>query len=299
MGKVFNIQRFCIHDGPGIRTTVFLKGCMLRCAWCHNPESQRADEEIICRSAKCVNCGGCSTVCPEGCHKIEDGVHKFDFSKCTVCRKCVDICPTMALEVVGKDYTVENVVEEVMKDAIFYKNSGGGVTLSGGDPFFQWDFSRELLAAFKEKGLHTAMETCGLTSEENIRESAEYCDLYLFDYKLTSPELHKEYTGADNKKILENIAILDFLGKEIVLRCPIIPGVNDTEEHFRGIAEIADSFEHITGVDLEPYHSLGESKMAELGKASLFTAEMPEKKVTEKWLAAISPLCKTPVRLST
>ncbi len=298
MGNVFNIQRFCIHDGPGIRTVVFLKGCALHCVWCHNPESQKFEREVLCRTVKCVHCGRCAAVCEEGCHTFEDGKHKFNFEKCTLCEKCVSACPKNALEIVGKEYTVEEVVNEVEKDRIFYETSGGGVTISGGEPFGQPRFLLDILAACKEKGVHTAVETSGATGKENIIASAEVCDLYLFDYKLTDPLLHKKYIGVDNRQILENLALLDEMGKRIILRCPIIPDINDTPEHFAGILQVANAYTHIEAVEIEPYHKLGEGKNEGMGKENYFTSDTPDEEKLQALIREIRPRCRCSVAIN-
>lgn len=298
LGNVFNIQRFCIHDGPGIRTVVFLKGCVLNCAWCHNPESQNFDREMICRTSKCLHCGKCALVCPNGCHSISEGKHRIDFTTCALCEKCMEICPVTALETVGKWYTVEEVVVEVLKDKIFYDNSEGGVTLSGGEPFSQPTFTFEVLKLCKESGIHTAVETCGHTSKENIIKSSEVCDMYLYDYKLTDPKLHKQYIGVDNVRILQNLKLLNQLKKRIILRCPIIPGVNDTEDHFEGIVTLANTHESIETVEIEPYHKLGEGKNEGLGKKTYFTASVPEEENMNEVIEKMQKNCRCPVMLN-
>lgn len=245
MGKVFDIQRFCTGDGPGIRTTVFLKGCPLRCLWCHNPESQKRETEIMFYRDKCVSCGRCMGI------KEKDA----DF-----------VCYSDARKLCGRDMTADAVMEEVAKDSIFYRNSGGGLTLSGGEPLFQPEFALEILKKARDSGFNTAVETCGFAKPEDVRKIAEYTDLFLFDYKETNPEKHRAFTGADNRIILENLLMLDGMGKDIVLRCPIIPGYNDREEHFEGIARTADTLRHILRAEIEPCHDLGQHKYAAMGR---------------------------------
>ena len=286
-GVSFNIQKFSVNDGPGIRTTVFLKGCPLRCLWCHNPESNRVQKEILFTPAKCVGCGRCVVNCPQGGHKIDETGHAYDRTDCTGCGACAKECYPGALELAGKDQTVEEVLKEVMKDEIFYKNSGGGMTVSGGEPLAQPAFTTALLKAAKEKGLHTAMETCGFASAEVIRRVAEYTDLFLYDYKETDPALHKEYTGVDNIKILENLQLLADLGANIILRCPIIPGYNDRPDHFRGIAETANKI-GAKEIHVEPYHPLGKGKSEALGREyALGDLSFPPEEEVKGWMETI------------
>ena len=264
-GTVFNIQRFCVNDGPGIRTTVFLKGCPLSCVWCHNPESQRFEPEMLFYKDKCTGCGRCKGI---------TAAYK-DF-----------VCFNGAKEICGKTVTSDEVTTEVLNDKPFYENSGGGVTLSGGEPLAQYDFSLELLKKAKENGIHTAIETCGYAEKSKILEIAKYVDLFLFDCKETDPELHKKYTGVDNKVILENLKALSDTGSKIILRCPIIPGFNDRAEHFKGISEIADKFSGIEHIEIEPFHPLGESKYSALSR-EYADIQPPDTETADKWIEQI------------
>lgn len=296
-GIIFNIQKFCTNDGPGIRTNVFLKGCPLKCIWCHNPESQTFRPELMFYADKCVGCGRCLAVCPNECHKFSaQGAHTIDRSVCGACFACTELyCG--ALESAGREASVEEVLEEVLKDKIFYENSSGGMTLSGGEPLAQFEFSLELLKRAKAEGLHTAIETCGFVSAEKMEEIVQYTDLFLFDYKETDPELHTRFTGADNRLILQNLELLNRIGKEIILRCPLIPGCNDRTEHFLGIAETANRLEYVLHVELEPYHPLGEGKVASLGREK-HQFPSPEKEQKEAWLQAIQKDCKKEVKFA-
>ena len=298
MGTVFNIQKFCVNDGPGIRTTVFFKGCPLNCLWCHNPESKGLRQELFFDPGKCITCGSCIPVCPHGCHTLTASRgHGFDRTRCIVCGACAGACPAGAMELVGREMTAAEILEEVEKDAPFYQNSGGGMTLSGGEPMLQFDFVLSLLRQAKERELHTAMETCGFAPAEHYRAVAAYTDLFLFDYKVTDPELHCRCTGVSNEKILTNLRLLDSLGAKTVLRCPIIPGINDTAEHFSGIARVAESLTHIQGVDVEPYHPLGAGKSALLGREyPLGDLPFPEKDTVEEWIRAIQAGTRISVR---
>ncbi|MBE5040683.1 glycyl-radical enzyme activating protein [Ructibacterium gallinarum] len=284
-GTVFNIQRFCVNDGPGIRTTVFLKGCPLKCVWCHNPESHKAEPELMFYKNKCVNCGRCVVMCKSGCHSLCNSSHIFDRHKCIKCFECTKT-NCNALEKVGHEISSDDIITEVMKDKIFYDNSGGGITVSGGEPLFQFDFLLDILKKAKAHGLHTIIETCGFTTQIRIKQISEYVDLFLFDYKETDAKLHKEFTGFDNIIILNNLKTLNSMGKSIILRCPIIPGYNDREEHFNGIANIADSMENIVHIEIEPYHSLGSAKYDSLGMNER-KITLPDENDKKIWLAKI------------
>ena len=294
-GIIFNIQKFCVHDGPGIRTTVFLKGCPLSCLWCHNPESNSPKKEIFYDAKKCIMCTAC-TLCEKNCHTFDAGKHYYDRSECEKCGRCTEICPAMALETVGEQKSVDEVIEAVLKDKAFYDTSGGGMTLSGGEPMMQFDFTLALMKAAKEKGLHTCMETCGFAKSEQFRKIAKYTDIFLYDYKETDSQKHKGFTGVENTLILENLHMLDALGAKIILRCPIIPGLNDTDSHFAGIANTANSLENILEINIEPYHPLGSSKSELLGKEyALSLLSFPEDKNISEWISKISE--KTSVKV--
>lgn len=296
-GTVFNIQKFCINDGPGIRTTVFLKGCPLSCIWCHNPESKQAKPEIMYDAKKCIMCGKCAAVCPNSCHCFSEAGHVFDREKCIACGKCTDACYASALEMAGNEKSAEEVIAEVMKDKAFYDNSGGGMTLSGGEPMLQFDFTYELLRLAKEQGLHTCIETCGFAPSENYRKIAELIDIFLFDYKETDPVRHKEYTGVSNELILENLRMLDSMGAKSILRCPIIPTLNDREDHFKGIADLANSLKNPLEINIEPYHPLGSGKSAMLGKKYLLEElTFPSEETVKEWIEKIGSMTELTVK---
>jgi glycyl-radical enzyme activating protein len=287
-GIVFDIQRFAIHDGPGIRTTVFLKGCPLSCLWCHNPESQDPHPEIFFSPEKCIGCRYCESVCEQDGHHFIEGVHVYDRSGCIRCGECAMECYARALEVAGKEMTVEEVIAEVVKDRVFYQNSGGGMTLSGGEPMQQFEFARDILKSARENGLHNCIETSGCSSWERYAAILPYVDLFLYDIKETDPALHRQYTGVSNELLLENLFKLDQAGARIMLRCPIIPGLNDRAEHFQAIAGIANRMQNVLEINLLPYHPLGNSKNQHLGKElPLTNIPIPGDAQTHEWLERV------------
>ena len=296
-GIVFNLQRFSIHDGPGIRTTVFLKGCPLRCRWCHNPESQRREPEISFDAARCVGCGRCVEVCPERCHALTAEGHRFDRVRCRVCGRCAEACLPGALAVVGKRMGVDEVLREVLADRPFYETSGGGMTLSGGEPMAQFPFALALCRAAKQAGLHVALDTCGAAPAAEFDQIAPVVDLFLYDLKAMDPAKHRELTGADNRGILENLRRLDARGAATILRCPLIPGVNDDEAHLHAVAALADSLAHVREITLHPYHSFGEAKYRRLGREPELTGGSVPPEQVRAWREAIAARCSIPVTI--
>ena len=241
-GIVYNIQKFCTKDGPGIRTTVFLKGCPLRCLWCHNPESQSGELENM----------------------------KEPF------------------ETVGYEMGSDEVLREVLKDKAFFDNSGGGITISGGEPLYQSGFCLELIRKAKDQGLHVCMETCGYVGKQVLEKTIDFVDIYLYDYKETNAGKHKRFTKVDNRQILENLRYLDEAEKKIILRCPIIPGYNDGIEHLKGIANIANSLQNLMAVEIEPYHNFGIQKYKRLNRTyDLADVQMPEEETVAMWVSEI------------
>jgi len=293
---VFNIQRFCTEDGPGIRTAIFLKGCPLRCRWCHNPESQNPHPELMYNPSLCIGCGGCVGKCEQNAHVISDNKHIFLREKCNLCEKCCDVCPTTALEMAGYETCVAQIMEKSLSDLELYKKTGGGITLSGGEPLLQPEFSYEILKAAKENGIHTCVETCGYAKYEDLAHIASVTDLFLYDWKITKPDLHKKYTGVDNALIKENLLSLDKSSAKIILRCPIIPTVNDTDEHFEGIAALANTLANIVQVDVEPYNPLGKHKKEMLGKNAGEDFPVPTKEDVEIYIEKIAQKTDVPVK---
>lgn len=281
-GMIFDIERCSMYDGPGIRTTVFLKGCPLSCKWCHNPESQRPLPELAFYSEKCVRCGKCAKICPD-VHKLSARTHKVHYQNCKSCGRCVKVCPVHALKLIGKTYQIKEVMDILKKDIPYFRTAGGGLTVSGGEPFSQYIFLKELLQYAKAEDIHTCIETSGFTTREKIDGVLPYTDLFLFDYKVTSPELHKQFTGVDNRIILENFRYLYSRGQAIILRCPIIPGYNDTEDHFRGICDMEKQYPDLAGIEIMPYHSLGKEKAAAVNKPYEVTAPTADDTVKNMW----------------
>jgi pyruvate formate lyase activating enzyme len=265
-GVVFNIQRFSIQDGPGIRTTVFLKGCPLRCQWCSNPESQSPHPEIMYRSKQCQKCGTCAEVCDVGAVTVIDGRPSLDRSTCTMCMDCVEACPSGALEISGKRMALEEVVDEACKDELFYTNSGGGVTLSGGEPLSQPEFSRLFLKACKERSIHTALDTSGHAAWQVMQGVLEYTDLVLFDLKHLSSEKHLEGTQASNDLILGNLRkTLDLEQSRVWIRIPMIPDYNDSAPYVEELVHVLKEM-RAEKVSLLGYHQWGRSKYEALGR---------------------------------
>lgn len=263
-GLIFDIQRFSIHDGPGIRTIVFLKGCPLSCKWCSNPESQSLKPVIMYQEMNCIHCGRCISACKKGAISISNkGFINRDI--CTACGECVNVCPASALTLKGKKMTVEQVIKELKKDATNYRRSGGGITLSGGEPLVQSDFSKELLKACRAQGWHTAIETTGYGSPENIEKVFPYIDLALMDIKNVNSDIHKQFTGISNEIILRNAARISEITK-MVVRVPVIPKFNSSEESILEICKFVRNLKNIDTIHLLPYHTYGENKYKLLGR---------------------------------
>ncbi len=263
-GLIFNIQRYSIHDGPGIRTTVFFKGCPLSCFWCQNPESQAMKPEILFDRHRCTACGQCVIACPAGTNSLADDSTKINRNKCTGCGKCVEICPNEARKITGRYVTVGEVREEVLRDSKFYENSGGGITLSGGEPALQAEFALQLLRRCKERGLHTALDTCGYVPSQTMQELLEYIDLVLYDIKCLDTTKHSKATGKPNDLIIANAKKIAAYKRDIWVRIPLIPGFNDSPEDIRAIAQFVRKELGAVRIDLHPYNKLGEGKYSRL-----------------------------------
>lgn len=266
-GIVLDIQRCSLHDGPGVRTTVFLKGCPLRCRWCHNPESQAAQPVLLWNQARCTTCSACVAACPHGCHQVVDGVHRLDRDACTACGACVAACPEDALEVKGRRMAVAEVMAVVERDRAYYQRSGGGLTISGGEPLAQACFSAALLTAARAAGIHTCVESSGAMAVDRYRELLPLVDHWLIDCKGGDEARHREHTGLGNATILANLALLHDAGAQVTVRCPLVPGLNDGDDDLRFIAGLRRRLPRLAGIEIMPYHAMGNAKARRAGLA--------------------------------
>ncbi|MBQ3124648.1 MAG: glycyl-radical enzyme activating protein [Clostridia bacterium] len=271
--RIFEIKRFAVHDGDGIRTTVFFKGCHLKCVWCHNPEGIPSTPQLAYYKNKCIGCGECVTVCPQNAHRIENGMHVFEREKCIGCGKCTDVCLGDALIFYGREMTVSELLPLLLEDKEFYENSGGGVTLSGGECLMHADFCAELLKELKANGVHTAVDTCGFVSKAAIDKVMPYTDIFLYDLKSFDEDIHIKCTGQSNKIILENLKYIDDCGKKTEIRIPYVPGFNSGE--IEKIAKFTKDLEHLTLVRVLPYHNYAGSKYESLEMENNLPKQLP------------------------
>jgi len=309
-GIVFDLQRNALHDGPGIRTCVFLKGCPLACLWCHNPESQDGRPQVGFFDERCVRCGACAAACPNGVHCITPGGHVLDRTLCVRCGRCVAACAYNALHLAGRTMTVGQVMDVVRRDVAYYKASGGGVTISGGEPMRQLEFTRALLAAAKGDGVHTCLDTCGHAPTAGYELVLAHVDRFLLDYKATDPigesaatrngqatgasaavSRHRELTGVSNDLILANLDWLYAHGASITLRCPIIPGMNDTPDHWQAIADLSRKCPGLVGIEIMAYHDMGNHKYGRYNMSNPLPGQAPpDAAARQGWLQHLRDL---------
>jgi pyruvate formate lyase activating enzyme len=268
-GVVFNIQRYSLDDGPGIRTTVFLKGCPLGCLWCHNPEGLATEPEILWDGARCIACGRCRAACPAGTARPGRGEASAARvpAECTGCGACARACPAEARRLAGRRMTAAEVLAEILRDRVFHEDSGGGVTFSGGEPFLQPQFLMALLEACRDHEIHAGIDTSGYVRQDVLLAAAEHADLFLYDLKVLDDERHRRYTGVSNRLILDNLHALGRVHRNIWVRVPLVPGVNDAPADLEGVVCLAASIPGVRQVNLLPYHATGTAKFARLGKA--------------------------------
>ena len=264
-GTIFNIMRFSVYDGPGIRTTVFLKGCPASCLWCHNPEALSGKIQLMVRKDRCRHCGDCAATCPRNAISLQDGEPATDRKRCLQCGACVDVCYAEARELVGRSLTVRDLMKEISRDIPFFEESGGGVTFSGGEPLQQHEFLQQLLKACKERGLHTAVDTTGYAPPEILQRIGDWTDLFLYDLKLMDDLRHREFTGISNGVILQNLKDLAFRGKQVLIRVPLVPGINDSLENIREMGQFVAMLPNVREIELLPYHASGAGKYERLG----------------------------------
>lgn len=280
-GMIFNVQRYSLHDGPGIRTIVFFKGCPLTCLWCANPESQQLYPEMLIRKVNCIGCGACVSACTNHALTLTSDGIEMDRSLCQRCGKCAQVCNSNGITVVGRAVTVQELYKEIIEDKVFFDVSNGGITFSGGEPFMQPEFLKAMLLKCKENHLHTIIETCGQAPQEVVEDILPYVDGFYYDLKIMDPQKHKTFTGMTNERILSNLSMIASHKKEVLVRTPLLPGINDDEENIRAIGQFLKSI-GITTIQLLPYHAYGVAKYQSIGRSYQLDIKSPtEESMTE------------------
>lgn len=298
IANVFDIQRSSVYDGPGIRTTVFFKGCPLHCTWCHNPESQTFAPQLFYYYDKCTTCGKCVLACNRNVHRIENDIHSINYDACQLCGKCIEACNSGALKTSGYAMNINEIMDIVLADKDFYEKSNGGITLSGGEPLMQFDFALELLKTCHKNGVNTCIETSGYISPDKFLQVLEHTDFLLFDYKITNALEHRKYTGVSNDRILDNLDVAYNFGTPVILRCPIIPGINDNDEHFHGISVLDKKYPNLMAIELLPYHSAGNNKRISIGgEETLTDLKTTSQELAAQWLQKLKDLNCTKAKL--
>ena len=283
-GIIFNIQKFCLHDGDGIRTCVFLKGCPLECIWCHNPEGLEKKKSLSFNKSKCTLCGSCFNVC--SARKAQSGTVTVDRAQCTACGKCTQVCLNTANEIIGREISAEEVISEVLRDKMFYDTSGGGLTVTGGEPSYQPDFALSILRLARENGISAAVETCGIGPREFYKAAADMGVIFLFDIKCMDASRHKELTGADNSHIMSNLQYLMDRGADIIIRLPFIPGCNDSDEDIALLsAFLLENKGRYRYAEIMPYHAMGTTKAERLGRTAEYTHDSADAAAKKRWCA--------------
>lgn len=294
-GTVFNIERSSLYDGPGVRTVVFCKGCPLRCAWCHNPEGIMYAPQIMYNADRCIGCGGCAEICEHGAHALKGS---FDRSLCMACGACVAGCFSGALSMAGESLTVEQIMQTLRLDAGMFAATGGGLTISGGEPLAQADFTIALAIAAKAEGFHVCVETSGYGNADKLAALASVTDLFLYDCKLINPDDFSYWCGGNVQIVFDNLALLERLRAQVILRCPIIPGVNDNDAHIYAVATLANAHNCIREIQFQPYHRLGLSKSAQLGIFPAMQAKPLEKNELVALADRLQTLCDKSVAIN-
>ncbi|MBE7047083.1 MAG: glycyl-radical enzyme activating protein [Ruminococcaceae bacterium] len=276
-GLITDIQRFSLNDGPGIRSTVFFKGCNMHCTWCHNPETISMKNNLLFYSQKCIGCGKCFEVCPVHAHERKNGMHLIHRDKCISCGKCAEECYPQALAMAGKEVDTDFVIKEVLQDRLYYKNSGGGVTLSGGEVLMQMDFAKDICKRLRDEGIEVAIESNMSLPFDTIKELIDMVDLVMMDVKIFDDTNHKKYTGVSNANVIENLKKLNEINKPVIVRTPLIPGVTDSLDNLKNIAKLLEGMENVICYELLNFNPLGDSKYKGLNEENAFEGEKPFK----------------------